>query len=132
MWVRVANIDDEDIHIKPRTMIGSVSKCSVQNEHFDIAFNSVGNMEEIIIQHSCEVSETAVPDTETLNYHQIYSDWNVVKRNRLSLWTLYRDKIKQLLLMRIKRKLFSPLRLDYMNLTECRLDLQTHPQHSIV
>ena len=89
-------------------------------------------MEEIIIQHFCEVSETAVPDTETLNYHQIYSDWIVLKRNRLSLWTLYRDKIKQLLLMRIKRKLLSPLRLDYMNLTECRLDLQTHPQHSIV
>ena len=30
LWVRVANIGDEDIHIKPRTMIGSVSKCAAQ------------------------------------------------------------------------------------------------------
>ena len=45
-------------------MIGSVSKCAIQNEHFDISFNRVGNMKEIFIQHRCEILETAAPDTD--------------------------------------------------------------------
>lgn len=65
-WI-VANIGDKDILIKPG--IGSVSKCEIQN----ITFSSVGNVEEIFIQHSCEVSETAVLGTLILNRHQIYS-----------------------------------------------------------
>lgn len=36
LWARVTNIGDEDIYLKPRTMIGNVSKCDVENKNSSI------------------------------------------------------------------------------------------------
>lgn len=36
MWVRAANIGDEDIYLKQRSMIGAVSFCDVKSDNSDI------------------------------------------------------------------------------------------------
>jgi transposase InsO family protein len=61
IMVRVANIGDEDIFIKPRTRIGTVSKCDVEHGNSSIGFNRTGSVEEIFIQQ-CKVSEVASLD----------------------------------------------------------------------
>lgn len=63
LWARVANIGDEDIYVKPRTMIGTVSKCDVENKNSSIGFNRVGSVEEVFIQ-KCEVYEISSSDDE--------------------------------------------------------------------
>jgi hypothetical protein len=61
IMVRVANIGDEDIFIKPRTRIGTVSICDVEHDNSCIRFNRTGSVEEIFIQQ-CEVSEVTSLD----------------------------------------------------------------------
>lgn len=63
MWVRAANIGDEDIYLKPRSMIGTVSFCDVEGDNSDIGFNRVGNTEEIFIQPSHAINEITLPET---------------------------------------------------------------------
>ena len=40
--VCAANIGDEDFYIKPRTRIGTVSKCEIEHSESDIDFNRIG------------------------------------------------------------------------------------------
>jgi hypothetical protein len=57
LWVRVANIDDEDIYIKPRTRVGTVSTCKDQNSNSSISFNRIRSIEEIFIKGKSDVCE---------------------------------------------------------------------------
>lgn len=65
MWIRAANVGNEDACVKSRTMIGTVFKCEIKSERSDIGFNHVhvGNTKEVFIQHF-EVSEMTAPISE--------------------------------------------------------------------
>ena len=63
MCVRAANVGDEDIFIKPRTRIGTVSRCEIESEDSKIEFQSVGNVEEIRI-HELQSEEVVVTSSE--------------------------------------------------------------------
>ena len=62
LMVRAANIDDEDFYIKPRTRIGTVSKCEIENSESDIDFHRVGTVKEIFIKQKCDISEVTSSD----------------------------------------------------------------------
>lgn len=63
MCVRAANVGDEDIFIKPRTRIWTVSRCEIESEDSKIEFQSVGNVEEIRI-HEFQSEEVVVTSSE--------------------------------------------------------------------
>ena len=55
--VRVANIGDDDIYVKPKTRIGVVTRVDVMREKSDVEFHRIGDVEEIFIKTDCDVSE---------------------------------------------------------------------------
>lgn len=63
MCVRTANVGDQDIFIKPRTRIGTESRCEIESEHSKIEFHSVGNVEEICI-HEPQSEELVVMSSD--------------------------------------------------------------------
>lgn len=70
LWARVANIRNEDIYLKPRTMIGIVSKCDVENKNSSIGLiESAVSMKYLFRNVKCM---RFLPVTMSLRYLKIF------------------------------------------------------------
>lgn len=80
--VCVTNIGDENIYVKPRTMIATVSRCESESEHSDIGSNRVETLRKFIFDKTVKPRKLRSL-WESLIYRTNYSDLiAVTKKSR--------------------------------------------------